>query len=361
VELGFRPEQVLTARVLLPPTRYDTAEKRDRFAAELLTRAGNLFGVAAATIGNAGLPFGGTESGYSIGGESAEEPQRMFLQFASADYLATLGIALRQGRMFSASEAADASAVALVNESAAKLWPDGASPIGRTLRLDVLDRVRPNGPSTVTVIGIFADTRNDGLRNGTRPAAMLPFTFVSPPNRTLALRTPLEPQQLMNAVRAQLREMDPEVPVGGPSMLSDPIDEQSIQPRFTMSLFGLFAALGLALAMAGIYSVLSYLVVRRTREIGMRMALGAGQRQVLGMFMKHGAVLVGLGLAVGLVVSLGVARLMTSRIDLFQVSAFDPISIAAMVAILALVAAAACYVPARRATRVDPMTALRCD
>jgi putative ABC transport system permease protein len=362
VDLGFRPEQVMTARLLLPPNRYDTAEKRNRFAAELLTRAADLPGVVSAAIGNGGLPFGGpAESTYAIGGAAASNQERIVLQFASAGYLSTLGIALHGGRSFTETKVTGANAVALVNESAARLWPAGETPIGRTLRLDDLGRINPNAPSEVTVIGVFADARNDGLRNGTRPAALLPFTFISPPNRTLALRAPLEPQYLMNALRAQVRELDPEVPIGGPGMLADAIEEQSVQPRFTMSLFALFAALGLALAAAGIYSVLSYLVVRRTREIGMRMALGAGRRQVLRMFMTHGARLVGTGLIVGIVVSLGVARLLTSRVDLFQVPAFDAISIAAMVAILAGVAAAACYLPARRATRVDPMAALRRD
>jgi putative ABC transport system permease protein len=361
VDLGLQPEQIMTARLLLPPNRYDTAEKRDRFAAELLTRVADLPGVASATIGNGGLPFGGQESRYSIGGAAASEQQSILLQFGSADYLTTLGIALRAGRTFTTSEVADARAVALVNETAAKLWPGGESPIGSTIRLDALGRLRPSSPSEVTVIGVFADARNDGLRNAVRPAALLPSFFMSPPNRTLALRTHFEPAQLMNALRAQAREMDPEVPIGGPGLLSDVIGEQYLQPRFTMSLFALFAALGLALAAAGIYSVLSYLVVRRTREIGMRMALGAGRRHVLRMFMGHGARLVGLGLVVGILVSLGVARILASRVDLFQVPTFDLISIAAMVTILAVVTAAACYVPARRATHVDPMVALRQD
>jgi putative ABC transport system permease protein len=283
------------------------------------------------------------------------------LHFASDGYLTTLGIPLRDGRTFDASEIADARPVALVNETAATLWAEGVNPIGREIRVNELGRLNPNGLQQVTVIGVFADARNTGLDDDAAPAVLLPYTLIAPPNRTLAIRTPLEPGTVMTALRARVAQIDREVPLGGPGTLFDEIETQSIQPRFTMSLFSLFAALGLALAMAGIYSVLSYLVVRRTREIGLRMALGAGRREVLRMFMRHGGRLVAIGFGIGIVVSLGVARLLTSRIDLFQVSAFDPISIAAMTLILGTVATVACYVPARRATRVDPMIALRRD
>ena len=209
------------------------------------------------------------------------------------------------------------------------------------------------------MIGVSADTRNAGLRRDALPAALLPFTLIPLPGRALAIRTQLDPGTLMNVLRAQVREIDPEVPVRGPSSLFDALDAESIQPRFTMSLFTLFAALGLALAMAGIYSVLSHLVELRTREVGVRMALGAERRHVLRMFLKTGVRLVGSGLGLGLVGSLGVVRVLSSRLDLSRVDAVDPLTIALTILLLAAVTAAACYLPARRATRVDPMVALR--
>jgi putative ABC transport system permease protein len=355
VELGFEPEHVVVANLILPPNRYDSPEKLNRFTTDLLASVQALPGVLSASIGNGALPFGGLIARYAIDGVAAAPDRRVLVQLASAGYLRTLGIPLREGRSFTESDLANASHVAVINEAAAKLWA-GDNPIGRVIRIDV---GRADASPEVTVIGVFADARNLGLRRDIMPAAMLPFTLMPLPGRALAIRTLIDPGALMSVVRARVREMDPEVPIRGPHSLLDALDADSIQPRFTMSLFTLFAALGLALAMAGIYSVLSHLVELRTREVGVRMALGAERGNVLGMFMRTGARLVGVGLAVGLVGSLGLERLLSSRLDLSRAAAFDPLTIALTVLLLAAVAACACYVPARRATRVDPMVALR--
>ena len=163
----------------------------------------------------------------------------------------------------------------------------------------------------------------------------------------------------MNALRAQVREMDREQPLNGPTTLEEILGFRTAQPRFLMALFSLFAALGLALAMAGIYSVLSCLVSRRTHEIGVRMALGARRGDVLGLIFKTGGRLVGAGIVIGALASFGAARLLRSQLDLFQVTTADPVSFSGVIALLCVVALVACYVPARRATRVDPMEALR--
>jgi ABC-type antimicrobial peptide transport system permease subunit len=155
--------------------------------------------------------------------------------------------------------------------------------------------------------------------------------------------------------------MDVEQPVNGPVTFEERLGVETAQPRFLMALFSLFAALGLALAMAGIYSVLSYLVSRRTREIGVRMALGARRADVLGLVFRSGGKVVGLGLVIGAVASIGLARLISGQMGLFQVSAFDPVSYLAVALLLGLVSAMACFVPARRAARVDPMEALRAE
>jgi putative ABC transport system permease protein len=366
VKLGFQPEGIVTATLPLAPKRYETWEQRNRFARELLERVRNLAGVEAASLGNGGLPFGGAQSRYSIDGQVAPENERILLQLVGADYLKTLRIPLRRGRMFTGREVDDAHSVALINETAAKLWPAGEDPVGRSFRLDILSRVNPgsvrtptNPSANVTIVGVIGDTQNDGLRNQPRPAALLPYTLIAPLGRTLALRAQGDPGQLMNALRAQVREMDTEQPVRGPTSLQQALVNQSIQPRFTMVLFSLFAAFGLALAVAGIYSVLSYLVTRRTREIGVRMALGAGRGEVQALFLKIGGKLVCLGLVIGLFAAAAAARFLASQIDLFQVTAFDPVSILGVATLISLVAVAACYVPARRATRVDPMIALR--
>ena len=203
----------------------------------------------------------------------------------------------------------------------------------------------------------MADTRNAGYREGPRPALVLPYSVLAPLQRLLAVRTTGDPNLILNPIRAQVREMDPGQPLGRAIALNELLGQGVEQPRFTMALFTAFAALGLALAAAGIYSVLSYHVTRRTHELGVRMALGASRGNVLGLMLKMGARLVLAGLALGIPVSLASSRVLRSQ--LFGVQAADPLSYAAVAVILALVALAACYLPARRAAAVDPMQALR--
>ena len=365
VELGFHPERVMTVNLPLPPRHYATWNERNRFAQELLERVKNLPGVQAATIGNGGLPFGGPQSAFAIEGRTDAETRQLMLQLVSADYLRTAGVPLRQGRMLSEQEINGSEHVAVVNEAAVKLWPAGENPIGRRLRLDLLEKpggpvLTPTNPSPyVTIVGVVGNTRNDDLRNDPQPAVLVPYTLLAPPGRTLAIRTLGDPKSLMNVLRAQVREMDREQPINGPSTFEEEVGFRTAQPRFIMALFSLFAALGLALAMAGIYSVLSYLVSRRTREIGVRMALGAQRADVLRLIFRTGARLVGAGIVIGILASVGAAGLLRSQLDLFQVTTADPVSFLGVLALLSLVALAACYVPARRATKVDPMEALR--
>jgi putative ABC transport system permease protein len=218
-----------------------------------------------------------------------------------------------------------------------------------------------NASPYVTIVGIIGNARNDGLQRQPQPAVLVPCTLLAPPGRTLAIRTTGDPKMLINALRAQLREMDKEQPLANPVTVNEIMAFNFAQPRFTMALFSLFGTLGLALAMVGIYSVLSYVVTRRTREIGVRMALGAQPVDILRMIFRTGGSLVGLGMVLGILASLGAARWLASQLNLFQVGIADPISFLGVMLLLGAVAAAACYLPARRATKVDPMVALRRD
>jgi len=366
VDLGFRPEHVMAVNLPLLPKHYATRDQRNRFAQELLERVKNLPGVQAATIGNGGLPFQGFQSTFGIDGQTDSEARRITLNAVSAEYLSALGIPLRQGRMLAEREINGSDEVAVINESATKLWPAGENPIGRRLRLDILQQ--PAGSSVltptnaspyVTIVGVIGNTRNDGLENDTMPAVLIPYTLLAPPTRTLAVRTHGEPKALMSALQTQVREMDREQPLTGPITFEEILGWQIAQPRFIMALFSLFALLGLALAMAGIYSVLSYLVSRRTHEIGLRMALGAQRVDVLRLIFKAGGRLVGAGLGIGVLAGLGVARVLRSQLELFQVTTADPVSFLGVVALLSLVAVVACWIPARRATKVDPMITMR--
>jgi putative ABC transport system permease protein len=360
IDPGIRADRVLIVGVPLPPTKYATLEQRNRFAEDLLERVSALPGVEAATFGP---PIGGPQSRFTIVGQVRDESKRIGINLVGADHLRTFGIPLRRGRMFDASEVRRGDRVAVINEAAITLWPAGENPVGARVRLDLLERVPARAVADtsrspeVTIVGVIANTRNAGLRDEPRPALMMPYSVIAQPQRTLAVRSTGDPTLLLNPVRAQVRAMDPEQPLGRPVTLSELLGEEFIQPRFTMALFSAFAALGLALAAAGIYSVLSFHVTRRTHELGVRMALGAPRRHVLGLLLTMGGRLVVIGLAIGVAASLASTRLLRSQ--LFGVQPADPLAYAAVAIVLGLVAFIACYIPARRAARVDPMVALR--
>ena len=360
MDAGVRADRVLVVGVPLPPAKYSTLEQRNRFAQELLERVGALPGVEAATFG---LPFGGPQSPFTIVGRVADPSKRIGINLVGADHLRTFGIALRAGRMFDASEVRGGQRVAVINEAAVKLWPAGENPIGARLRLGVLEHppartlADTNLPPDVTIIGVIANTRNAGLRADPTPVVVMPYSIIAQVQRTLAVRSAGDPSLLLNPVRAQVRAMDLDQPLGRPITLSEILGQEVIQPRFTMALFSAFAALGLALAATGIYSVLSFHVTRRTHELGVRMALGAPRRHVLGLMLTMGGRLVLIGLAIGVTASLASTRLLSSL--LFGVQPADPLAYVAVAAVLGLVALVASYLPARRAAAVDPMVALR--
>ncbi len=363
VDVGLGANNVLIVSVPLPAAKYPTLEKRNLFAQELLERMADLPGVEAVSIGNGAAPFGGLQSPFTIVGQSTNEQRRMAIGLVGSDHLRTFGMTLRGGRMFDAAEVRRGDRIAVINEAARRFWPAGENPIGARMRLSALERppapalADAGRPPEVTVVGIIADTRNAGFRNEPAPSVLVPYTIVAPLQRALSVRTAGEPTFLLNPVRAQLREMDPDQPLGRPFTLTEILDSQVVQPRFAMALFATFAGLGLALAAAGIYSVLSFHVVRRTQELGVRMALGAPRRHVLSLMLTMGARLVAVGLAVGIPVSLAVTRLLRSQ--LFGVTPGDPVAYVAVAILLSAVALVACYIPARRAAAVDPIIALR--
>lgn len=369
VELGFRPERVLVMDLPLAPKRYQSWEQRSQFARELLEKVQGLPTVEAATVGNGGLPFGSVQLNYMIEGQDASQQRQMTLDLVAADYLKTLRIPLRRGRMLTAQEVNSALPLAVINETAAKLWPAGEDPIGRRIRIDELVqppgaqvRVPTNASPYVTIVGVVGDTRDpvdSGFQTQPEPAVLVPYTLLRPLGFSLAVRTAGDPKRLINAVRAQVREMDKEQPISSPMTIQEILTSVVAQPRFTMLLFSLFASLGLGLAMAGIYSVLSYSVSKRTREIGVRVALGAQRNDVLRLIFKSASGLVGSGILVGLLASLGAARLLSHQIGLFQINSSDPISFLGVILLLGVVSAVACFIPAHRAAQVDPMEALR--
>lgn len=365
IDLGFRPEKVMNIDVTLPPTKYASWSARNQFAQELLDRARGLPGVEVATMGFGGLPFGAPDLACSIEGQTDTQHRRIGLQAVGADYLATLRIPIRRGHMLTEDDVKQSSQFAVINETAAKLWTGGQDPIGRRLRLDDLEQPPPNlfTPTNFspwfTIVGIIADTRNDDLTSRTQPAVLIPFTLLAPPSRTLTIRAHGDPLALVNGLRNQMKRIDPALPVGTPRTYDEILTNAQAHPRFVSVLFSFFGTIGLLLALVGIYSVLSFAVAQRTREIGVRIALGAQRGDVLRLIIRNGAILVGTGIILGLGAGFGAARFLASEVDLFQVTSTDPISYIGVTLLLSAVAALACFVPANRASKVDPMVALR--
>ena len=361
---GFQPEKTLTMRVALQPDRYPTLEQRNAFDRDLLESILNLPGVQAAAIGNGGMPYSGWESSYSLEGEPRVEGRKVVVSLISINYLRTLGIPLKRGRNFTSAEVENGMHVALINESAARLWPAGTDPTNKRMQVDSLGKpLRPPvlsapgiGPD-VTVVGVVGDTKNDGLGDATLPAVYVPYTLVAPPERQLAVRTFGEPMGILNAVRQTIHEMDKGLALGRPMTIDEMLGHETEQPRFNMALFSGFAALGLALAAIGIYCVISYNVTQRVHEIGVRMALGASRADILKWVLRAAAKVAGVGLFIGLCGSIALEKLV--RFNVFGAAKFDVVSFAAVMVLLSSVALLAACLPARRAGRLDPVTALR--
>lgn len=363
---GFHPERTLMVSVQLSPKKYTTIEQRNLFSQSLLEQVKNLPGVQAVTIGNGGMPFGGPRSAFSVEGLPPTPSKQLTIGLISAEYPQALGIPLRRGRALTDQDVTRGDHFALINETAAKLWPAGQDPIGRHVTVDVLAKtgssqvlVPAGATGDVTIVGILADTKNAGLRDATMPAVFIPYTLVAPPARVLAVRTSGEPMAMLNTVRRVVQGMDREVPLGRPITLEEVLGFQTVQPRFNMALFGAFAALGLALAAAGIYSVVSYDVTQRVHEIGVRLALGASRADVLGMVLRMAGTVVGIGLAIGVAGSIMLVRIV--QFQAFEGAAFDPLSVLIVVVVLSSVALVASSLPAYRAAKLDPLTALRYD
>jgi putative ABC transport system permease protein len=269
----------------------------------------------------------------------------------SPDYFKTMGIPLLQGRTFTEQDVDGTPGVVIINESMArKFWPD-ENPIGKRIgALCEKEMCR-------TIVGVVGDVRHEGLTKDLRPEIYLPYLQIPLNSMAIVIRTSADPMNLVAAARSQIQAIDPDQPVSNIRTLEQHLADSVAQPRLLMSLLSAFAALALVLAAVGIYGVISYSVAQRTHEIGIRMALGAETGDVLRLVLGRSMALVIAGIAVGLGAAMALTKVLSNL--LFSVSATDPVTFILVSALLALVALAASYIPARRATKVDPMVALR--
>jgi predicted permease len=359
---GLQPDNVLTLRTQLSGGNYREHGQRVAFYDAVLARVKALPGVAAAGYTTAVPLTGMTSNGLSLEGRQAEPNTswNAVHRQISPDYFQAMGLALRQGRAFNERDNERAMPVAVVNETMARqFWP-GEDPLGKRFKVGPTE-----GPTPwLTVVGVVADVRQMGVDVPVKAEMYVPYWQAGQPTpytlfvpRDLVIRATVEPASLAPAVRQAIREVDPNQPIANLRTMDEVLGRVTAQRRLWMILLTAFAALGLLLAALGIYGVLSYFVVQHTPEIGVRMALGAQPADVLKLVIGRGMKLALAGIGVGLAGAFLLTRAMSSM--LFGVSAIDPLTFAGVAALLASVAFLACYLPARRATKVDPMVALR--
>ncbi len=357
VTLGFRPENVLVMGANVPASDLESRRRGARFYKDLVAEAATLPGVSAAAATWNPPGHVGSWGGYWIDHLPAPEamsvtaPQAVF-SFVSPGAFATLGIPLRQGRDFNDNDVYDAPFTAVINEALAKTSFAGQDPIGRLIFCGF------DSMKGMKIVGIVGDVRQDGPARQPRPEIYMAYQQHPGPGTSMSLivRTAADPAGLFEAIRRKARAISPDVPVKF-TTLETVLSEDVAAPRFRTLLLGIFAALAVGLAMAGVYGVMAYVVGQRSNEIGLRMALGASPGKVMGLVLRQGLLLAAIGLAIGLAGAVALTRLLAGM--LFEVKPGDPMTYAGVVVLLAVVALAASYIPARRATKVDPLIALR--
>jgi putative ABC transport system permease protein len=358
VNPGFNPSNLLTVRLLLPPSKYREGPQIVAFVRQALERIEALPGVRSAGAISF-LPFTtlGAATGFTIEGQPeppAGQRPTLDVRVCDPNYFQTMGIPFIKGRTFTEKEATEVSHVVIISEALARDYFPGQDPIGQRVRINMMDN-----PAPCEIIGVVGDSKHQGLDIEPRAMSYWPHPELTYSGMTIVTRTQGDPLSYAAAVQNAVQALDKDQPISDVRTMEQWIsDSDSLaRARFITLLLSIFAAVALVLAVVGIYGVMSYSVTQRTQEIGIRMALGATSRDVMRMVVGQGMSLALIGVGCGLAASFALTRVLASW--LFGVSATDPVTFGLITAVLAAVALAACAVPARRATKVDPMVALR--
>jgi putative ABC transport system permease protein len=357
VGLGFQPDRVLTLRVPLPERKYPDPARRVLFFEELLPSIARVPGVTAAAVNTSAHPFGGGGWTVEVPGSTVVE-QPVVMHQVSADYTRALGIALLKGRGITTTEVAGRRQVALVNQAFERSRFNGGDAVGRIVRLPRLTQP-PIGAAdaSVEIVGVVHDTLNRGITDAILPEIYIPYSLLGAANRVV-VQTAGDPAGVTRAVVERVYAIDRDQPVTEVRTIEAFLNEFIYAgPRFNVVLLSVFAFLGLVLSIVGVYGVMAHTVAQQTREIGVRIALGADPGSVGRMVVKSGAVLLLIGIAVGLAGSVFAARLLAQQV--WNVSTFDPTSFAAASVVLLAAGLSACAWPAWRASRTPPIVALR--
>ncbi|HLN97215.1 MAG TPA: ABC transporter permease [Pyrinomonadaceae bacterium] len=358
VEPGFNPDHLLTMRVELPEARYKEVDKQTRFRTQVLDAMNLLPGVEAAMVSELPLSGDSLDHDFVIDGRPplapGDEPS-LETRSVLGDYFRTMQIPLRSGRNFAPQDFVEkAPLVGIANDAMVRQYFANEDPLGKRIRW-----ARNPEVQWITIIGVVGDVKHFGLDLPEQPALYSPYTQINPWKRwmTIVARTQSDPESMAQAVKRQVWKVDSQLPVTRVKTMNDVSAASFAARRFNMLLLAIFAGLALALGAVGIYGVMSYAVTQRTQEIGIRMALGARATDVLKLVIKNGLALTLIGIVIGVAGAFGLTRLLTAL--LFGVSPTDKPTFIAVSVILAFVALVACYLPARRATKVDPLVALR--
>jgi len=355
---GFNPQNVLTAQIILPQAKYPDAAQSSQFYTQLLERVRTMPGVrSVAAVNN--LPLGGnnTDVGFIVEGKPLPpqgSTQAAWFTPVTAGYFQTMGIPLLKGRFFDDRDNLQAQLAIIVNRNMAeKYWP-GEDPIGKRIGTG---RRSPTGPTWWQVVGVVGNVRAFTMESEEPPTFYMAFAQRPARRMNLVVRTEGDPLALAPLLRSAIWERDRDLAIPSMTTLDAVVGSALAQRRFVMLLLAGFSAVALVMAVVGLYGVMAYIVTQRTNEIGIRMALGAQRGDVLAMVLRQGMRLAGLGMAIGVALALAVARSIETLV--YDTSPRDTATLAAIAVVLALAALAACYIPARRAARVDPMVALR--
>ena len=355
VDTGFNPINLLTVRVNVLPRKYDTEQKRINFFKQAVEQMKAIPGVDAAGAIDT-PPFAGLYSGtkVDVNGQILPPDQELHtgVNVTDAGYFQTMQIPLKLGRFYTDQEVAEMRHVVLVNETFVQKNLGGRDPLGHKLTIYMKDENVP-----CEIIGVVADHRHLGLDVAIEPMIYWPHAELVYPAMTLMLRTRGDANAVAGAARNVIHTIDPQQPIGEVNTMATMLSTSLARARFSASLLTVFSFLALVMAAVGIYGVMSYSVLQRTHEIGVRMALGAQRFDVLKLVVRKGIVLGVIGVAVGLVASFALSRLISTL--LFEVTATDTATFVGVSIGLFFVTLAACYLPARRATRVNPLKALR--
>jgi putative ABC transport system permease protein len=360
VDLGFNPRNILYVRPWFPPWQYDSRSTQNAFTRQLLQRMSVLPGVVSVAESTLLPPLTYDWSDTVIPGEPHLERWDTRYEMCSEEYFQTLGLPLLQGRLFSAADVDAASYVMVVNQTFARHYFHNEDPLGKRVKLQVLDRPFLDAPHNTyfEIIGVVADYKTRGGDEWqTWPQAFIPYSVQGFSWRTFIARTSVDPDLLLKSVSQEIWAIDPGVGIRDSGSIEDSLKEFYRGPQFQLITLVAFAEIGLALVGIGIFTVMAYTVSLQTREIGIRVALGAQQGDILRMVLGKGFMLVAAGTTVGVCTSVCLTRLLASQIG--SVLSTDPWTFGVVILVIVTVGLAACYIPARRAMRVDPMVALR--